>query len=522
MRAIHIRILIGVFIVACVGFLLSSQAVEALGQSLTGWTEPITLGDGWFPNIATDATGRVHIAWAGTILSKVDQQGDPSKAYDVVWYTNSIDGVNWSPVEDLVALVQFPVGNSEVTRPNMFIDPEGTFHITFRSFDVFYAQARYANHIMASELENVYRANINDWGYFSQSLKDADGIMHLVFTENVQTEQCPVCYQVFYRRSTDNGNSWSIRNAISLATTGAAKPQMLISDTGSIHVVFESGVGGTLGKVSNVDSTVMHTASYDGGLTWEPAEEFMPLYRDIKKNIAIGQDRKGQLIVVWLRSSTNRLYYQVSRDDGRTWTEAVPIYGVGGRWKVVNTGQDGYSMANDSLDIVHLVFVGTHEQNQEGLNVLHMTWNGDSWSEPDDVVEYAGDVPEWPRIAVGLGNQLHVVWFTRDAKHVWTSDDGEAIYQIHYARGMADAPEIAPKAYAYQAPTKQPSPTPTAQATATATAMIASLTQEPLDPNAPVYIRSENDELISIGLSLAVPVILIIVMVMIVLRVRNG
>ena len=521
MRGLFVRVFISIFIVASVWFILSDQAVEVLGQSLTGWTEPINLGGGWFPDVIVDATGRIHVSWSGTILTQVDQEGEPVKGYDVVWYTNSMDGINWAPVEDLVALLQQPVGNSEVTRPAMFIDPEGTFHITFRSFDVYYAQVRQANNIIASELNDFYKANISDWGYFSQSIKDANGILHFVFTENVQSKKCPICYQVFYRRSTDNGLSWSIRTPISVPTTGAAKPQMLISDTGAVHVVFEAGVGGTLGKVSNVDSTVMHTVSFDNGVTWNKAEEFMPFYRDIKKNIAISQDRLGQIIVVWLRSSTNRVYYQVSKDDGRTWTEAVPIYGVVGRWSLVNTGQDGYSTAIDSAGKVHLVFVGQCKLNQEGLDLIHLTWDGTSWSEPDIVTEYYGDVPEWPQIVVGLGNQLHVVWFTRDAKHIWTSDDGEAVYQIKYARGLADAPAVDPEAYPYQLPTKQPGPTATAMPTASPTAMIASLTQVPLDPDAPVYIRSENDELISIGLSLAIPTILILILVAIVFRVRK-
>jgi hypothetical protein len=55
-------------------------------------------------------------------------------------------------------------------------------------------------------------------------------------------------------------------------------------------------------------------------------------------------------------------------------------------------------------------------------------------------------------LAVGLGNQVHAAWFTRDEAHIWQSDWGR--YQVWAAHRLAEAPALAP------VPTLAPTPTP--------------------------------------------------------------
>jgi hypothetical protein len=117
-------------------------------------------------------------------------------------------------------------------------------------------------------------------------------------------------------------------------------------------------------------------------------------------------------------------------------------------------------------------------------------------------------MPEWPRIAVGLGNQLHVVWFVRDAENLFNSDAGN--YQVWYASSTTDSPAIAPVAVPeIPPPTPNPNagvvnsvaaPTPTSQIKPVvvdnaAPPQVASA----LLPN----IRSENDEVVLLMLAVA-------------------
>ena len=111
-------------------------------------------------------------------------------------------------------------------------------------------------------------------------------------------------------------------------------------------------------------------------------------------------------------------------------------------------------------------------------------------------------MPEWPRIAVGLGNQLHVVWFVRDAENLFNSDAGN--YQVWYATRTTNSPAIAPVAVP-DIPPPTPPPVldqplvvalPTSQIKPVVVEQIA-LPQDALLPN----IRSENDEVLLIALA---------------------
>ena len=97
-------------------------------------------------------------------------------------------------------------------------------------------------------------------------------------------------------------------------------------------------------------------------------------------------------------------------------------------------------------------------EKQTSLNVLDLIWDGEKWALPDVVATYTGDVPEWPRVAVGNGNTLHVVWFVRDEAHIWDSDSGR--YRVWYSKGVSSAPFINSKTF--------PTITPTTEVTATA------------------------------------------------------
>ena len=57
--------------------------------------------------------------------------------------------------------------------------------------------------------------------------------------------------------------------------------------------------------------------------------------------------------------------------------------------------------------------------------------DGSSWSPPGVIAAYRGDMPEWPRIAVGLGNVLYVVWFSARCRSLFNSAAGN--YRVWYS-----------------------------------------------------------------------------------------
>jgi hypothetical protein len=419
----------------------------------------------WFPDIAADPTGRIHMAW----------NGDSGLDYDAVWYTSSPDGFNWPPPNDIA--VSAPIG--ELTRPSLAADNQGVLHMTYRRrIPLYYAHARADQAYSGNAWELGPVMNEEQVAYFSRLLFDDAQRLHLVYTQAVITDDC-VCYRVFYRHSDTFGRIWTPSVELSDPSTGSAKPQIVVDKTGAIHVVWEAGRGGSYGQLSG-KTRVMYASSSDGGNTWSVPITFPA--SDEGKKITIGVDANDHVIVAWHGLPENLIFYQVSTDRGKTWSSPQPIAGAIGMYV---TPLDTMSMALDSGGNVHLVFMGNRAgvplvPGQKPLfSVMHAIWNGSSWSDPDVIAQHSGDVPEWPRIAVALGNQLNVTWFTRDEANVFTNDERRG-YKVWYSRSSTSAPAVAPVAY--------PTIAPTAVAT-------ADLQAQSVQPTAPARINSAPSQI---------------------------
>jgi hypothetical protein len=300
-----------------------------------------------------------------------------------------------------------------------------------------------------------------DNGYFSQLAVDADGRLHVFYTEYPRRAACPECLHVYHRVSDDNGLTWSRPSDITLGTSGAAKPQVLMDTHGSLHLVWEAGRGGDLGQLAD-PTTAMYTASDDGGQTWREPIQLASVDAQAR-NVALGLTGNGQLVAAWLGLPEDQIVYRTSDDGGLTWAESQAIPTAFGGWMVYQGRTDGYSMVTDGAGVVHLLAVGRTSPLQTSLSLLHLTWDGAAWSAPEIVVAMTGDVPEWPRAAVGLGNELHVVWFVRDQAHIW-GGEGAFRYQVWYANRPLGLPGQKPVVFPTLTPLGLAAVEPTATA----------------------------------------------------------
>ncbi|HQY94818.1 sialidase family protein [Caldilinea sp.] len=473
---------------------------ESFAQS-SGWSAPVALGAYWFPDVAVDGSGRVHTVWSSG--------GD---GFDTVMYAAKTEDI-WSRPVDIIAMPQI-AGGSEASRPTLMVDAANNLHLTYRYTTVYYSQAPAGG----AGVPGYWRPPFAiEEGYFSRLARDSQGVLHLVFTQNVQTETCRICYHVFYVRSMDDGFMWSDPVDISVQATGAAKPQLIIDSQDNLHVVWEAGYGGSYGQLSDPTS-VVYAMSDDAGNSWTRPYTFDPARGkttdSMARNITIAQDGNGHLVTVWWAIPEDIIFYQLSMDGGQTWSAKAPVPNVLGIWALYQSRLDDYATAVDSAGRIHLVMVGRRNLEQTRSELLHVVWDGSNWSNPDVIASYAGDMPEWPRIAVGLGNQLHVVWFVRDAENIFNSDAGN--YQVWYATGATDSPAIAPVAVL-----DIPPPLPVNEVDSISSEILPLATSQikPVvvdDANAPSQpaallpnIQSENDEVFLLLLATA-PVLALI------------
>ena len=531
--------------------------ISAIGSASAGpaiaWSAPEALSpssqSSWFPDIFADTAGQVDVVWSTGISTGAGQ------AYDVVMYTAAQRGVLWSTPQDIVALPS----KGAVTRPAILVDNLGLLHLTYRSYTVYYSHVPVQAVGPALFISPRQISTVDD-AYFSRLAIDQLGRLHIVYTENIQNPNCPGCFHVYYRQSDDKGLTWSAPVDISRVATGAAKPQIIIDQADNLHVVWEAGSGGGLGQLSDQSPTqVMYANSFDRGQSWTsaitlaafptatpavppptttvaatpqdgaltptpltPTPTAAPLIRRFK-NIALGLDGKGQLVVAWLALPEDRVYYQVSLDQGHSWSAPQPIPGVWGAWTVYQGHTDDYAMTTDNSGAVHLVLVGRTAEQQDSLSVLHVAWDDFAWGLPDAITTMTGDVPEWPRASVGLGNDLHVVWFVRDQAHIFDSG-GATQYRVWYSHSLLSAPAATPVVWPTLSPPASQSAVAATKGPATPEGNVSppfTAAATPSPATSPNLVYNELDYLKVVAKGLVPAVLIICVIVGAVLLIRR-
>lgn len=414
---------------------LASAGREVQAQE-NGWSSPVRLSSekvsAWFPDIVADPFGRLHVAWS-----------QATGNFDNVMYTSSDDGEAWTAANDIIAIPA--ERGSEATRPRLVADDETNRLVLFYRYNqVFVSEADSGAAARASAWKNAITiSTIDQVAYYSDAAIDETGKLHALVTWNVPSLTCEICYHVFYRSLEKDASQWSVARDISILDHGAAKPSLQIDQQGILHAIWEASDegGGAYGNVTS-PAYLVYTHSFDGGSTWtEPLR--LDAVGSQSRNPALAQDGAGRLVMTWLGLPEDKIYYRLSADGGESWSTPRQIPGVSGGWDLYNTLLDGGSMAVDASGNLHLVLVGRVTGVIGQLQVLHLTWDGDAWLEPDVVSTFDGDVPEWPRIAISGGNVLNVVWTLRDEAHVWDTENGN--YTIWYAELKTTATAIKPR-----------------------------------------------------------------------------
>ena len=429
------------------------------------WSRPQYLGDGWFPDITADPSGQLHVVW----VSGRTSQNETGQAYDLVLYTTSFNGACWLSPNDIVARAS--EGGAEATRPTLMADSQGQLHLTFRNPAIHYAQSS------PNEADNssAWRTTLVGEGYYSSLARDSRGQLHLVFTRNKKTSTCAICYHLYYQRSSDDGLTWSQPLDISQLPTGSAKPQLQIDAEDNLYLVWETGEGGAQGQVTD-PTTISFARSTNQGETWSMPFRLSSLGQ-MARQPGLGIDGAGRLVVVWLDTQADLFYYSTATERGRDWTSPTPIPDLYGGWGIYQSRLDHTVMERDNRGNLHLVLVGRAAAGS--LDLLHLTWNGNQWSDVETIAVFSDEYPEWPEITIANGNQLHVVWFTRPKAYIWAGGYGSQVW--HAVRSL-DMPGTTSIPWPTALPLPTPTPLPGVPVTPTQTPPSANTPLLPLSP----------------------------------------
>ena len=434
-----------VLVVTVVILLAFSGGWRALAQE-EGWTAPTVVsappGYSWFPDLAVDAFGSVHTVWCLTIPVEGGLDLEEQVAYA------SLKGESWSEPNDIVP------PSADIVRNALATDRAGNVHLIFggsvygNNFVLYYKRASGSEAWSARTWSAPHRIN-QGISYMGDIAVDSQGVIHVVYDDAVRHtgEGTPSLSDIFYRRSADDGETWSPPIALHPEPSiGAARPYIEVDSNDTIHVSWDVGWDRLSGGVRSDVFYSVYVSSSDGGHSWSPPTVID--YPDaMVVQLTAGSDGQGGVMLVWRSRLTDEIFYQWSTDGGQSWEAPSAIPGVFARpW---TTPFDMYDMAADSAGHIHLLAVGRLSQARDAmLGVYHLVWDGERWSLPTRLIAAADLYPEYPKIIVHEGNQLHAAWFTREGSEF--EDDSNR--EVWYSTSQSSAP--------YQPATPLPSPTP--------------------------------------------------------------
>lgn len=457
----------------------------------------------WFPDLAVDAEGNVHVIWCETNHQGYSETGEPVPVTELERVFHSMwDGTRWGLANDVVSPHQ------NIIRNAIAADGHGTVHMVYGAdppYSLYYTQAPGDAASSAAAWTSPRLVNTRQLTYMSDLAVFQD-TLHVVYDDLGSTigGRCPRCADIFYRQSSDGGRTWSAPIDLMETDLGASRAQMEVDRNGVIHVTWDEGWD-RLSGVGEPQQSV-YVNSVDGGTTWSSPTLVRRPERTAQ--LSVGSDNKDGVMLVW-RTTTSRypgIYYMWSTDLGIRWSTPITIPNVVARgW---TDPFDRYDLATDSAGNIHLVFgghiitetqTGTGEAVDSGRHGLyHVIWNGSEWSLPS--VIYEGDwYPAYPNIVIERGNWLHVTWFLRET--LW---EDRTPHEVWYTRGQLRTPAETPIPPSTRTPTPTPEPSATLSPTPTPLPTVG-----PGASGIPNGLFTDADDVLRLGLALS-PVALLI------------
>jgi hypothetical protein len=328
----------------------------------------------------------------------VDQRHYPITNAPEIYYINSTDGGRtWNPELRLTFI------ESLKDYPRMAINQNNIHLIWTDDRDVGNTRIYYKN---STDGGNTWSADKR----ISPLSADASGQnadiavngnnIHVVYPDN---------YKLVYINSTDNGVTWSDPQQLTGPIRDSSFPAIAVNES-NIHIVwmdhYDRFGTGTMGAIFYLNSS-------DGGLTWSEDFNLTPMNLDADyPDIALDGDN---IHVTYCeeRSGLWQIYYRRSDDSGVTWTDEFIVSNSTENLSrsVIKVKENAvFALWSDKKDPIAEVYLRNSSDNgQDWDNEIRMTYDPAACG--------------YPNIAIG-NESLHLVW----------SDWRDGAPEIYYKR----------------------------------------------------------------------------------------
>jgi hypothetical protein len=219
---------------------------------------------------------------------------------------------------------------------------------------------------------------------------DSNDHVHIVWLD-----ETPGNAEVYYKRSTDEGTTWSTAKRLTWTLNHSSDPRIAVDSSDAIHVVWQEQ------DDSGQGAEVYYKKSTDGGTTWSVAQRLTwTSGTSYGPSVAAVSALPS---VIWERyvAGNAELYHKRSTDGGTTWSAVQRLTWTSG------LSTDPVIAADPGNDI-HIAW---YDDTSGGSEIYHKksTDGGATWSAAKRLT-WSPDSPDFPAIAADSSNSVHVVW----------------------------------------------------------------------------------------------------------------
>jgi hypothetical protein len=371
-------------LVVALGLFLIVQSARAdwgAAQRLT-WNS----GSSDYPAIAVDSHNHLHVVWH-----------DDTPGNDEIYYRRSTDaGASWSASQRLT----WNSGGSY--NPVIAIDSTNHLYVAWTDHtpgnnEIYYRKSTDGGTTWSAVKRLTWTSG---WSSYVALAIDSTSHLHVIWEDDT-----PGNVELYYKRSTDGGGTWSNAQRLTWTSCGSYYPRIAADSSGAIHVVWYENPTG--------NDEIYYKRSTNGGGTWGATQK-LTWNSGYSFDPAIARSSSKTIHVVWDDSTPGNaeIYHKRSTDGGTTWSAIKRL-----TW----TPGGSYYPAIDSGSSIYIVWEDTTPGNDE-IYFAKSTDGGGTWSTAQRLTWISGESLS-PALAFDSTNTVHVVWFDN------TSGNDEIYYK---------------------------------------------------------------------------------------------
>jgi len=246
------------------------------------------------PTIALESNDTIHVAWCDRSSGSFD-----------IYHARSLDGgTSWSSAHRLT----YTSTGTDYPGPAMVIDSNNTIHIVWYletpNANVYYKRSTDGGENWSPTMRLSWASGSSGYPAVAVDLNN-----HIYVAWQYYT---PGSFEIYYKKSIDGGASWSSANRLTWNSGSSQGPAIAIDSDNHIHILWWDGTPG--------NNEIYHRRSTDEGLSWSAAKRLTwnsgSSYEPV---MTIGPSHTIH-VVWWDQSPGNyEIYYRRSPDEGASW-----------------------------------------------------------------------------------------------------------------------------------------------------------------------------------------------------------